>query len=58
MKTTFWKTITRSLLAAVPRMDGPVPAGALAASRTLEVRDVAVHHRMRTPMFRPPMSLP
>jgi oligopeptide/dipeptide ABC transporter ATP-binding protein len=49
---------TRSLLAAVPRMDGPVPAAALAASRTLEVRDVAVHHRVRTPMFRPPMSLP
>jgi peptide/nickel transport system ATP-binding protein len=48
---------TRMLIQATPRMDAPAPAPLQAAAHTLEVRDVAVHHRLRTAMFRKPQSL-
>ncbi len=51
---------TRALLAATPRMDGnfPGPFAPTPASRAaLEVRDVAVHHRLRHSPWRMPVSL-
>ena len=50
---------TQALLAATPRMDGDFPAirMPLAAIPTLEVRDVAVHHHLRSSPWRQPMTL-
>jgi peptide/nickel transport system ATP-binding protein len=47
---------SRALLAAVPRMDGPAllpanVAGHRGGETVLEARDVAVHHRLRAPLF-------
>jgi peptide/nickel transport system ATP-binding protein len=51
---------TKSLLAATPRMDGRIPdarACSPAALATLEVRDAAVHHRLRSSPWRKPQIL-
>ncbi len=48
---------TRELLAATPRMDTPAPMPRENAGRTLEVTDLAVHHRVRGASFRRPSML-
>jgi oligopeptide/dipeptide ABC transporter ATP-binding protein len=53
---------TRALIAATPRMDSvPLQNGAGPAHRSgrtaLEVREVSVHHRIRTPLFHKPLQL-
>jgi oligopeptide/dipeptide ABC transporter ATP-binding protein len=42
---------TRALIAATPRMDAPAPEACDSARRTLEVRDVALHHALSVPLF-------
>jgi peptide/nickel transport system ATP-binding protein len=49
---------TKSLLAATPRMDGAWPEPvAPAAPVTLEVRDVAIHHRLQSSPWKKPLTL-
>jgi peptide/nickel transport system ATP-binding protein len=50
---------TKSLLAATPRMDGDTPEAQLPSSSapSLEVRDVSVHHRLRSSPWRKPLTL-
>jgi peptide/nickel transport system ATP-binding protein len=42
---------TRALIAATPRMDATAPEPRDSARRTLEVRDVALHHTLSAPLF-------